>query len=157
MDDGMDPCAFFWGCSFGGGQVEPRAVTSWVVVSHIFWCSLLFGEDYHYDSYFSNGLVQPPTSKTLMVLMGFMNMCFSFTTWKFNSSPLRLYRAPKGQSVVFQASFFRGELLNFGRGKTDVGTQNYTFWGGTWCPTEKQWWRGWIHLRHISQYRPRIQ
>ena len=47
-----------------------------------------------------------------------------FTTWKFNSSPLRLYRAPKGQSVVFHTSFFRGELLNFGR-VTDFDTQNY--------------------------------
>ena len=27
-----------------------------------FLCSSLFGEDSHFDSYFSNGLVQPPTS-----------------------------------------------------------------------------------------------
>ena len=25
------------------------------------WCSSLFGEDAHFDEYFSNGLVQPPT------------------------------------------------------------------------------------------------
>ena len=31
-----------------------------------------------------------------------------------NSSQLKSYRAPKGSRIVFQASFFRGELLNFG-------------------------------------------
>ena len=35
------------------------------------------------------------------------------TPWKFNSSPLKIYH-PK-RRVVFQPSFFRGELFNFGR------------------------------------------
>ena len=34
------------------------------------------------------------------------------TPWKFNSSPLKISH-PK-RKVIFQASFFRGELLNFG-------------------------------------------
>ena len=41
---------------------------TWVVVSNIFYIFLfppLFGEDSHFDSYFSNGLVQPPTRNHL--------------------------------------------------------------------------------------------
>ena len=30
-----------------------------------------------------------------------------FTAWKLNSSPLKIYRAPKGSRLVFQASIFR--------------------------------------------------
>ena len=33
---------------------------------------------------------------------------------KFNSSPLKSYRAPIGKAIVFQPPFFRGEPLNFG-------------------------------------------
>ena len=36
----------------------------------------------------------------------------NITPWKFNSSPLKISH-PK-RKIIFQASFFRGELLNFG-------------------------------------------
>ena len=38
----------------------------------------------------------------------------SITHLKFNSLPLRSSRKPKRKGFVFEASFFRGELLNFG-------------------------------------------
>ena len=37
----------------------------WLVVSNILLFSSLFGKDSHFDEYFSNGLVQPPTSGPL--------------------------------------------------------------------------------------------
>ena len=36
--------------------------SSWWQLKYFFLCSSLFGEDSHFDSYFSDGLVQPPTS-----------------------------------------------------------------------------------------------
>ena len=42
------------------------------------------------------------------------------TPWKFNmnSSPLKMYRAPKGSRIVFQASFsFRGRAVKLREGK----------------------------------------
>jgi len=38
-------------------------VLYWVVVSHIFMFAPKFGEDSHFDEYFSTGLVQPQTRK----------------------------------------------------------------------------------------------
>ena len=43
------------------GRIIPLPSFIWVVVSNIFLFSPLFGEDCHFDSYFSKGL-KPPTS-----------------------------------------------------------------------------------------------
>ena len=45
------------------------------------------------------------------------------TPSKFNSSPLKIYH-PKKERIIFQPSFFRGKLLNFGR-VIDASWLNY--------------------------------
>jgi len=53
---------------------------------------------------------------------------------KFNSLPLKSYRAPNRKRIVFQPPFFRGELLNFWGGGSGfygklavVKTENMSF------------------------------
>ena len=52
---------------------------------------------------------------------------WSFTPRKFNSSPLKIGRAPKGNEKVFQPSIFRG-YLKF-RVYSAIPIEN-TFWQG---------------------------
>ena len=37
----------------------------------------------------------------------------TFTPWKFNSSPLKIGRVPKGSRIVFQSSIFQGRAVSF--------------------------------------------
>ena len=56
---------------------------------------------------------------------------------KFNSSPLKIGRASKGKYIVFQPSFFRGELLNFGGVQVHGGSGNNS--GFDWCFQGTTW------------------
>ena len=47
-----------------------------------------------------------------MVVWDFFHQQYQIPPPKFNSSPLKSYRAPIGSRIVFQPPFFRGELLN---------------------------------------------
>ena len=48
----------------------PSVEINWVVATHFFYFHPYFGEDSHFDSYFSDGLVQPLTSKWLAFSIG---------------------------------------------------------------------------------------
>ena len=61
-----------------------------------------------HDSPLSSGHVESPSQKGHQD----SRIAPGNTPWKFNSSPLKINH-PK-RKVIFQPSFFRGELLNFG-------------------------------------------
>ena len=55
------------------GVLEEILHHNWLVVSNIFYVSVLLGEDSHFDSYFSSGL-KPPTSFAFRVGYTYMYM-----------------------------------------------------------------------------------
>ena len=57
-------------------------------------------------------MVGPHTNPFHLYIFTIKYVC---TPWKFNSSPLKLTAIPKGKDRLPLPSFFRGDLLNFGR------------------------------------------
>ena len=124
----------------------PRQITCWSVVSNIFLVSLLFGEDWtKFDSYFSNGLVQPPTSiKVFLQIFEIEKLVKYSHPEQCLEMSQAWWEDPGGMCFdtfgcfIYIDSFFEEFLEAFVGGMLMV-----LYFGGIWSPVFPQFlWRG---------------
>ena len=92
----------------------------WVVVSNIFLFPALFGEDSHFDEYFSNRL-KPPLYLYVYIHMPYMYIYIHIPPP--SRVPLRLQTLPRSTSLG------RRSAMGKGRGLTTLSAQRWCFTG----------------------------
>ena len=79
----------------------------WVVVSNIFYCQPYFGEDSHFDSYFSDGL-KPPTTVVFFLEANFVVLILkrqkrsTYCTYLFRQFQELFFQPRKGKPASCQ-------------------------------------------------------
>ena len=97
-------------------------------------------KNYHRITRISDPFInkKPGVETWVWWFVGVFGLFLRNTLAKFNTSPLKSYQNPIGSRIVFQASIFRGELLNFG------GVFQFNVFSSYLCQVERSWLDYWL-------------